>query len=63
MRGVRDVNLRQVDGMTLQEVIEFVSSLGYDTGSMSNDEIFEIAVEALDGHASDQEVEEIDFHD
>ena len=63
MRGVKDVNLRQVDGMTLQEMIEFVVSLGYDTGSMSNDEIYEVTVEALDGHGSEGEEDELDFGD
>lgn len=63
MRGVKDVNLRQVDGMTLQEMIEFVVSLGYDTGSMSNDEIYEVTVEALDGHSGESDEEELDFRD
>lgn len=63
MRGMKDVNLRQVDGMTLQEMIEFVVGLGYDTGSMSNDEIYQITIEALDGHSGESDEEELDFGD
>lgn len=62
MRGVKDVNLRQIDGMTLSDVIEFVQGMGYGTESLSNEEIYDIAIAALDGHL-DSDVEELDFSD
>lgn len=62
MRGVSDVNLKQLDGMTLSDVIEFVKGLGYCTEALSNDEIYDMAVAALDGHLDDS-LEELDFSD
>lgn len=62
MRGVSDVNLRQLDGMTLSDVIEFVQGLGYCTEALSNDEIFDLAISALDGHLEDS-LEELNFSD
>ena len=62
MRGVSDVNLRQLDGMTLSDVIEFVQGLGYCTEALSNDEIYDLAISALDGHLEDS-LEELDFSD
>lgn len=64
MRGVSNVNLRQLEGMSLQEIIDFVTECGYGTESLSNDEIFDLAVEILDGHESEDAFEELDFsHD
>ena len=63
MRTVSNVRLRQLEGMSLQEVIEFVSECGYGTESLSNDEIYELAVEILDGHESEDAFEELDFSD
>ena len=63
MRGVSNVSLRQLEGMSLQEVIEFVSECGYGTESLSNDEIYELAVEIFDGHESEDAFEELDFSD
>ena len=60
MRGVNDVNLKQLDGMSLSDVIEFVQGLGYCTEALSNDEIFDLAISALDGHLDDT-MEELDF--
>ena len=44
MRGVNDVNLKQLDGMSLSDVIELVEDLSYCTEAMSNDEIFDLAI-------------------
>jgi len=63
VRGVSNVSLRQLEGMSLQEVIEFVSECGYGTESLSNDEIYELAVEIFDGHESEDAFEELDFSD
>ena len=62
MRGVNDVNLKQLDGMTLSDVIEFVQGLGYCTEALSNDEIYDLAISALDGHLEDS-LEELNFSD
>lgn len=64
MRGVSsNVNQRQLDGMTLSDMIEFVQELGYSTESLNNDEIYQLVVESLDGHNNESEVEELDFND
>ena len=63
MRGVSNVNLRQLEGMSLQEIIDFVTECGYGTESLSNDEIYDLAVEILDGHESEDAFEELDFSD
>ena len=64
MRGVSsNVNQRQIDGMTLSDMIEFVQELGYSTESLNNDEIYQLVVESLDGHNNESEVEELDFND
>jgi len=52
VRGAGDVSLRQLDEMTLSEIIEFVGEV-YCTEALSNDEIFELAVSMLDGHKID----------
>ena len=63
MRGVSNVSLRQIEGMSLQEIIDFVTECGYGAESLSNDEIYELAVEILDGHESEDAFEELDFRD
>jgi hypothetical protein len=60
---VSNVRLKQLEGMSLQEIIEFVTECGYGTESLSNDEIYELAVEILDGHESEDAFEELDFSD
>jgi len=64
MRTASNIRLRQLEGMSLQEIIDFVAECGYGTESLSNDEIYELAVEILDGHESEDAFEELDFsHD
>ena len=61
MRGVSNVSLRQLEGLSLQEVIDFVAELGYGTESLSNDEIYDLAISVLDGHEDEGDIEELDF--
>jgi len=61
MRTVSNVRLRQLEGMSLQEVIDFVAELGYGTESLSNDEIYDLAISVLDGHEDEGDIEELDF--
>ena len=63
MRGVSNVRLKQLEGMSLHEVIDFVTECGYGTESLSNDEIYELAIEIIDGHESEDAFEELDFSD
>ena len=61
MRGAGDVTLRQLDEMTLSEIIEFVSDV-YCTEALSNDEIYELAISMLDGHRDEEgDPEELSF--
>lgn len=63
MRTVSNVRLKQLDGMSLQEIIDFVSECGYGTESLGNDEIYDLAIEIIDGHGSEDAFEELDFSD
>jgi len=69
VRGIRDVHLRKIqvgaiEFMTLAEVIEFVSDHGFCTEAMSNEEIYAMANDILDGHLEELKgPEELDFSD
>ena len=62
MRTVSSIKLKQLDGMSLHEIIDFVEDQGYSTEAMSNDEIYDMAISVLDGHEDDgAEPEDLDF--
>ena len=67
VRGINDVHLRKVqfsalEFMTLAEVIEFVGDHGFCTEAMSNEEIYAMANDILDGHVEElREPEELSF--
>ena len=61
MRTVRSVQLRQLDGMSLNEIIELVKDMGYSTEALSNDDMHDLAVSIIDGHEDEGDVEELDF--
>lgn len=65
MRGIRDVDLVKLEGMSLQEVIDFVEGCGYCTEALDNDAIFNLAEDILDGHLDGgaPALEELDFSD
>ena len=62
MRGASSFQLRQLDGMSIQELITMIEDFGYSTEALSNDEIYELSVSILDGHEDEAE-EELDFSD
>lgn len=61
MRTVSSIKLKQLDGMSLHEIIDFVEDQGYSTEAMSNDEIYDMAISVLDGHEDDGDPEDLDF--
>jgi hypothetical protein len=65
MRGIRDIDLVRLEGMGLQEVIDFVEDCGYSTEALDNESIFQLAEDILDGHADGRPplMEELDFSD
>ena len=64
MRGIRDIDLVTLDGMSLQEVIDFVEGHGFCTEALDNDAIFKLAEDILDGDEDGTSaMEELDFRD
>ena len=67
--GIMDVKLRplkvsDIQYLTLNEVIEFVGDHGYSTEAMSNEEIFALAEDILDGNLEElKDPEELRFDD
>ena len=59
MTGINDVTLRPLDGMSIEQMIDMLVDLGYSADGLSNDEIYSMLIEVLDGH--DEELEELDF--
>ena len=62
MRGASSLQLRQLEGMSIQELISMIEEFGYSTEALSNDEIYDLAISILDGHEDEAE-EELDFSD
>ncbi len=62
MRGASSLQLRQLEGMSIQELITMIEEFGYSTEALSNDEIYDLAISVLDGH-EDEALEELDFSD
>ena len=62
MRTAGNINIMQLEGMSIQEIISFISECGYCTEALSNDEMYDLAVSILDGHDdTDSDPEELDF--
>ena len=60
--GINDVRLRPLDGMSIEQMIDMLVDLGFSAEGLSNDEIYDMLVEAIDGHGDDN-VEELNFAD
>ena len=60
MRGASNVQLRQLEGMSIDELISMIEDQGYSTEALSNDEMYDLAVSIFDGH-EDEVLEELDF--
>ena len=50
MTGASSIRLKQLEGMSIQQIMRYVESFGYETLALSNDEIYDLAVEIMDGH-------------
>ena len=62
MRGASSLQLRQLEGMSIQELITMIEDFGYSTEALSNDEIYDFAVSVLDGHEDEGgDPEDLDF--
>ena len=62
MRTAGSIKLMQLEGMTVQEIISFVSECGYCTEALSNDEMYDLAISILDGHVDEGgDPEDLDF--
>jgi hypothetical protein len=62
MRGASSLQLRQLEGMSIQELISMIEEFGYSTEALSNDEIYELAISILDGHEDEGgDPEDLDF--
>jgi hypothetical protein len=59
--GIGEVRLRGLDGMSIEQMIDMLVDLGYSAEGLSNDEIYNMLIENLDGHGC--ELEELDFSD
>ena len=62
MRTASSIQLKQLEDMSLQDIISFVSDFGYSTEALSNDEMFDLAISILDGHEDEGgDPEDLDF--
>lgn len=50
MRGANNLQLRQLEGMSIGDLISMIEDHGYSTEALSNDEMFDLAISILDGH-------------
>ena len=62
MRGASNVQLKQLAGMSIDEMLSMIEDQGYSAEALSNDEMYELAISILDGH-EDEALEELDFSD
>ena len=63
MRGVSSLHLKQLEGMSICQLIDMIEDFGYGTEGLSNDEIYSLAIGVLDGHDDEGDIEELDFGD
>ena len=62
MRGVSNETLSIVEGMSIEELIEMIEDFGYTVEALSNEEINQLAISILDGHADEGgDPEDLDF--
>lgn len=62
MRTASSIQLKQLEAMSLHDIISFVSDFGYCTEALSNDEMYELAISILDGHDDEGgDPEDLDF--
>ena len=61
MSGINDVRLKPLEGMSIEQMIDMLVELGYSAEGLSNDEIYNMLVEIMDGHNNEGDLEELDF--
>ena len=62
MRGASSIGLRQLEGMSIEQMLAMAEDLGYCTEALSNDELYELLVSVLDGHEDEGgDPEDLDF--
>ena len=62
MRGVSNETLSIVEGMSIEGLIEMIEDFGYTVEALSNEEINQLAISVLDGHADEGgDPEDLDF--
>ena len=61
MSGINDVRLKPLEGMSIEQMIDMLVELGYSAEGLSNDEIYNMLVEIMDGHNKEGDLEELDF--
>jgi hypothetical protein len=61
--GISEVRLRPLENMSIEQMIDMLVDLGYSAEGLSNDEIYDMLVSVIDGHESEDALEELDFSD
>ena len=62
MRGVSSETLTIVEGMSIEQLIEMIEDFGYSAEALSNEELNQLAISILDGHADEGgDPEDLDF--
>lgn len=61
MTGISEVRLRPLENMSIEQMIDMMVDLGYSAEGLSNDEIYNMLVEIMDGHDGEGDLEELDF--
>jgi hypothetical protein len=62
MRGANNLQLRQLEGMSIGDLISMIEGHGYSTEALSNDEMFDLAISILDGHEDEGgDPDDLDF--
>ena len=47
--------------MSIREMMSYLEDFGYTVGCLSNEEIYELCVELVDGHNLEDDIGELDF--
>jgi len=61
MTGARELRMKGVNGMSIREMMSYLEDFGYTVGCLSNEEIYELCVELVDGHNLEDDIGELDF--
>lgn len=63
MSGASSIGLKQIDGMSIEQMLAMAEDFGYSTEALSNDELYDLLISVLDGHEDEDDGEELDFSD